>query len=256
MGIQPAVPSTFIPIKHGSSSKIFCRRLAVIDRRSISPKTRSLVNGSKPIRRLASRLDLPDSVAREAIGIFRIALNGDLVRSRTVEGIAAAAVFIAGKRGDYGLVLKDLTGQTDVSIKETCKCIRTLQMWLKPEKRRRDIAILIGRLGTELGVTMYTQQEAHSLLRRAEVQHVTMGKRPMTSAAICLYIAGMRTGERRTQVEVARTAKTTPVTIRQRSNELIEALELNVERKRGAGAKSIIIEDYAVFTRQKAIAGP
>ena len=71
-----------------------------------------------------------------------------------------------------------------------------------------------------------------------------MGKNPLSVAAAAIYIAGIRTGERRTQQQVAKAAKTTPVTLRNRFREIVDALEFSdVIVKRGAASAPVYIRD-------------
>ena len=226
-------------------------RLATIDQRSVKKEDRRLLKGSKAIRRITSRLNIPESITNESITIYRKALKADLVKNRTVEGMATAAIFITCKKGDFGLVLKDLLAAPSINAKEIRRCIRTLHMHLKVSVGSRDLSILVSRLGQELALTVYTQSQACDLVKEVQDRRLNMGKNPMTIAAACLYLASIMTGERRTQIEVAQVAKTTPVTVRQRSDEIIKNLDLKIERKRGAGAKSVVVEDPSVFTRQE-----
>jgi hypothetical protein len=54
----------------------------------------------------------------------------------------------------------------------------------------------------------------------------------------------VKTGERRTQQQIARAAKTTPVTIRNRFKEIVRILGMDdIEVKRGAAAIPVFIDD-------------
>jgi len=63
---------------------------------------------------------------------------------------------------------------------------------------------------------------------QAEEIQITTSKRPQNMAAACVYISSLLTGEKRTQGEIAREAKVTEVTIRNRCKELAQRLEFNV----------------------------
>ena len=100
---------------------------------------------------------------------------------------------------------------------------------------------------------MVTQNEALKIITKAKDAGITVGKNPMSVAAAALYIAGVRTGERRTQQQLASAAKTTPVTIRNRFKELMVTLGgfEDIKIKRGAAAIPVIISDPIQFAQEK-----
>jgi len=54
----------------------------------------------------------------------------------------------------------------------------------------------------------------------------TIGKDPKGMAAAAIYVASILTGSRRTQLEIARTARVTEVTVRNRYKEMVERLNI------------------------------
>jgi transcription initiation factor TFIIB len=58
-----------------------------------SKAERNLAHGLGEVRRIASALELSDSVRDQACQLFRSAQNEDLLRGRSIEGIAAASVY-------------------------------------------------------------------------------------------------------------------------------------------------------------------
>jgi len=100
-----------------------------------------------------------------------------------------------------------------------------------------DPKVLVQRLGNELDLTIDTQKIAIDIINKAVDSNVTIGKNPVSIAAASLYIACVKTGERRTQHQIAKAANTTPVTIRNRFKELEAQLNIkNLQVKRGAAA--------------------
>ena len=81
---------------------------------------------------------------------------------------------------------------------------------------------------------MDARKQAVEIILKAKAAGITVGKNPMSISAAALYIAGVKTGQRRTQLDMAAAAKTTPVTIRNRFKELTEVLKLEpIKIKRG-----------------------
>ena len=96
---------------------------------------------------------------------------------------------------------------------------------------------------------MATRNVACAIVDRTKGASITDGKNPMSVAAATLYVAGVQTGERRTQAQMAGAARTTPVTIRNRFKELLDVLQIDFDIKRGAAAVPVYIEDRVAFVR-------
>ena len=71
----------------------------------------------------------------------------------------------------------------------------------------------------------------------------------MSVATTALYTAGVQTGERLAQTQMAGATRTTPVTISNRFKELLNVLQIEIEIKRGAAAVPMYIEDRVAFVR-------
>ena len=76
-----------------------------------------------------------------------------------------------------------------------------------------------------------TQNDALSVLKRAEEVELTSGRGPAGISAAALYVAALINDEKKTQREVADIAGITEVTIRNRYKELIEKLDLEEKIK-------------------------
>jgi transcription initiation factor TFIIB len=139
----------------------------------------------------------------------------------------AASVYIACRESNIPLVLKDISPATpNLPIKDLGRCVRVMLRYLNLKPQSSDYSSLIYRLGESLRMPMDTRALAVKIMDCARTQGITMGKNPMSIAAAALYIAGIQTNERRTQIEMAEVAKTTPVTIRNRFKDLITVLQL------------------------------
>ena len=98
---------------------------------------------------------------------------------------------------------------------------------------------MIPRLSSKLELTQETENQARLILVDARKGKLDMGKSPMSVAAAAIYLACLRTGERRTQQMVAEAAMTTPVTLRNRFRAISEALTIDVNVRRGAAATPV-----------------
>lgn len=230
-------------------------RLSQVNNQSLESKVRNLKQALREIKRLKSQLQITVQNAELASIYYRKVLQANLIRGRSIIGMAAACIYLACRKTKTPLTLKDLQEATDLSIKELGRCVRiVLKLLEKEENTNKDqktaYPALILKLGQNLEMSMPTIKIAIKISEEARKHGLTIGKNPMSIAAASLYIAGVYTGERRTQSQIARAAKTTPVTIRNRFKEIIGVLNLDdLEVKRGAAAIPVYIDDPRKLSR-------
>jgi transcription initiation factor TFIIB len=227
-------------------------RLANLDRRR-NCEIRNLRVALRELQRLTSQLGLGESISQLASIIYRKCLKANLIRGRSINVIIAASLYIACRKDGVPVTLKDIQERANSSPKELSRAIRVLITELNIRPQNSAPNALLQKLGTILKVTMVTQNEALKIISKAKEASITVGKNPMSVAAAALYIAGVRTGERRTQQQLAAAAKTTPVTIRNRFKELMNVLGGfdDIKIKRGAAAIPVIISDPIQFAQEK-----
>lgn len=230
--------------KLSSSKRMAFNRLTTVNNYAFESHLRNLRIALRELKRLKSQMELPERTAQIASSYYRTCLKKNLIRGRSIDGMIAASLYLACRKTKIPITLKDINMNTNATIKELGRCVRTIIQHLKarPDSGRHES--LIHRLGGELEISMPTRMEAVRIVRLAREKGITVGKNPMSIAAACLYIAGVKTGERRTQQQIAYCAKTTPVTIRNRFKEIVKILELeDIHVKRGAAAIPVFIED-------------
>jgi len=149
--------------------------------------------------------------------------------------MVAAAIYLAARQYNNPTTLKDIEKHIRADRKVIARCFRLYVQELNIRPTPIDPTLLLSKLCDELELTSATQTEARIILEETKSRRLDMGKNPLSVAAAAIYIAGIRTGERRTQQQVAKVAKTTPVTLRNRFREIVDALEFSdVIVKRGS----------------------
>ncbi|UCE13758.1 MAG: transcription initiation factor IIB [Candidatus Heimdallarchaeota archaeon] len=230
--------------KLSSSKRLAFNRLSSVDNHAHESEIRNLRIALRELKRLRSQMELPDRTAQMASSYYRQCLKKNLIRGRSIDGMIAASLYLACRKTQIPLTLKDIATDANVSSKELGRCVRTIVQHLRtrPDSGRHEA--LIHRLGEDLSLSMPTRITAVNIAKQTREYGITVGKNPMSIAAACLYIAGVKTGERRTQQQIARAANTTPVTIRNRFKEIVRVLRMDdIEVKRGAAAVPVFIED-------------
>ncbi|MFW9994953.1 MAG: transcription initiation factor IIB family protein [Candidatus Odinarchaeota archaeon] len=227
-------------------------RMSNIDNRTRHGEIRNLRIALKELKRIKSQLELNEGIAKSSSLIYRKSLKLNLIRGRSIDGMIAASIYLACRQSGIPLTLKEILSVTNsISSKELGRCVRILikELKIRPPANSNWNAI-VHKLGEQLQLTMYTRKIATEIIEKAREEGITVGKNPVSICSAALYIAGVKSGERRTQQQIAQAAKTTPVTIRNRFKELLRVLDIkHVEVKRGAAAIPVYITDPTKFYR-------
>jgi len=201
-------------------------RLRTLQRRSrvSDSKERTLYLALSEIMRLTSKLSLPKAVSESASIIYRKALNGGLVRGRSVQGLSAAAVYLACREFGVTRSLDDVASASNLSRKELGRNYRFIVKALDLQVPPPEPGIYISKISNELVAQGNVEEAANKILKAAKRLKMTSGKGPRGLAAAACYIASVITGERVAQREIADMAGLTEVTLRNRYKEFFKNL--------------------------------
>lgn len=187
-----------------------------------SKAERNLAHGLGEVRRLASALDLSDSVRDQACQLFRSAQNEDLLRGRSIEAIAAASVYGACRCNGLSRLVDDVSEMARVAESRVTNAYKTLNEELSLPAEPVSPSMFVPRLASDLECPDEIRQRARTLAEQAEERGVTTGVHPAGFAAACLYKAGQEQGQWVTQSDVAETGNVTPTTVRTHHETLAE----------------------------------
>lgn len=190
---------------------------------------RNLAFALGELDRMASGMGLPRNVRETAAVIYRKAVNENLIRGRSIEGVVAASLYAACRKCKVPRTLDEVAGTSRVGRKEIGRTYRFMarQLMLKlMPTRPQDY---VSRFCSELKLSGEVQSKALEILKEATDKELTSGRGPTGVAAAAIYVSSILCNERRTQREVADVAGVTEVTIRNRYKELTEKLGIEVE---------------------------
>ena len=187
-----------------------------------SEAERNLAHGLGEVRRIASVLELSDSIRDQACQLFRNAQNEDLLRGRSIEAIAAASIYGACRCNGHSRLLNDVVDAARVEQSRVTNAYKTLNTELGLPTQPVRPSEFIPRLASELDVPANIRQRARRLAEQSESSGVASGVKPSGFAAACLYKAGREEGRWLTQAEVAEVASVTATTIRSHRDTLNE----------------------------------
>ena len=209
----------------GQKAQIF--RLRKWQRRiRVSDATeRNLAFALSEISKIANNLSLPKNILETASVIYRKAVKEHLIRGRSIQGVTAAAIYVACRQCGLARTLEEIARASNINKKEVGRSyrflVKELDYFIPPLKPSQYVT----KFSNQLTMQGKVEEIAHKILAAAKDLKLTSGRGPTGIAAAASYIASVLTGERKTQREIAEIAQVTEVTIRNRYKELVERLQ-------------------------------
>ncbi len=191
------------------------------NRSKISSKAeRNQVYGFTEIRRLVSAMELPRSVRESAAVLFESAQSADLLRGRSLEGFAAAAVYATCRTQSIARSIDEIVEIARADENELQAAYDALNRELGLPTGPIDPKEYIPRFASQLEATDAVETTALRLATTAKDNGLTNGRDPTGVAAGCLYLAARSEGSELTQAAIADVADVSPVTLRKTYHEL------------------------------------
>ena len=185
---------------------------------------RNLAFALSEISKISNNLSLPKNIVETASVIYRKAVKERLIRGRSIQGVTAAALYVACRQCGLARTLEEIAQASNIHKKEVGRSyrflVKELDYFIPPLKPSQYIA----KFSNQLTIQGKVEEIAHKILGAAKELKLTSGRGPTGIAAAASYIASVLTGERKTQREIAEIAQVTEVTIRNRYKELVDRL--------------------------------
>jgi transcription initiation factor TFIIB len=189
---------------------------------------RSLAVALSLLDRMASSMSLSRTLRETAAMIYRKAALKKLVRGRSIEGVAAAALYAACRQCHVPRTLDEISNVAHIPRKEIGRIYRYISRELGLKLLPISPEDYVSRFCSELKLSIDVQAKTLEILQEAAHKELASGRGPTGLAAASLYIASVLCGERRTQREVSDIAGVTEVTIRNRYKEIAEKLDIGI----------------------------
>jgi len=179
-----------------------------------SKRERNQVYGFTEIRRLMGALSLPDRIRDQSCSLFRSAQEADLLRGRSIEGFASAAVYAACRVAGVSRTTSEILAVAKATAGEHHAAYDALNRELGLPVAAADPTEFIARFASELDLGQPVRRRARELATRAVEDGHANGRNPSGVAAGALYLAASRANEGITQAAAAEVADVTAVTVR------------------------------------------
>src|ERR687886_2560606 len=187
-----------------------------------------LIHAFNKLRILKDKLTLPYVVVEKAAYIYRKAHERKLSRGRLISGLVAASVHIACREMNTTRTLKDIAAASNIKRKQLGKAYTLLFIELDIKVPLADHTKCIAKVANKANLSEKTKRHAIRTMdeiKRKDDDMVSAGKNPMALAATILYFSCLKTGENKSQFDIAEAAGVTEVTIRNRSRDIKNKLE-------------------------------
>ncbi|ELY56900.1 transcription initiation factor TFB [Natronococcus amylolyticus DSM 10524] len=184
---------------------------------------RNLQFALSEIDRMASALGVPQSTREVTSVLYRRALEEDLIRGRSIEGVATAALYAGCRQEGLPRSLEEVTEVSRIERIEVSRTYRYISSELGLEIRPIDPKQYVPRFCSALDLPQEVEAKAKEIIDET-ADPLLSGRGPSGFAAAAIYAASLLCNEKKTQREVADVAQVTEVTIRNRYQEQIEML--------------------------------
>lgn len=209
-------------------------RLTKWHKRLIKSKDRNLSFALSELQRIVSFLNLSRPIHERIARYYEQAVNGGLVRGRSIESVVAAITYAVARQFHSPRTLDEISEASGVEKREIGRTYRYIARELGIRILPANPINYVPRFCSMLGLSDKVQARAIDILRKAKKHDITSGKGPTGVAAAAIYVACVLSGEKRTQREVADIVGVTEVTIRNRYKELIDKLGIEEEVEKRA----------------------
>ena len=192
---------------------------------------RNLTFALSELDRMASNLDLQKNLRECSAKIYRDAVEAHLIRGRSIEGVAAASLYAACRMYKIPRTLNEIADIARVNKKEIGRSYRFISKELELNLNPTKPLDFLTRFVSELELSTECHKLAKKIIKMAEFRGLTSGRGPTGVCAAAIYAASILAEERRTQRIIAKVSQVTEVTVRNRFQELIENLNLGIQKK-------------------------
>lgn len=210
--------------KLNSDRRQSIRRLKTWDYRIQPCSNKNLKVAFAELDKLRDKLGLTSAVVENTAFIYRKALEKKLIRGRSIEAILAACVCISCKELGILKSINEVAEAASIKRKVLAKSYRLLKFRLDIEIPLADPIKCIAKVANKAEVEERTKRKGIEIINYIVQRQISALKDPMGLAAAILYISSLRTGNYKTQHDIALAAGVTEVTLRNRYKEITEKL--------------------------------
>ena len=164
---------------------------------------RNLTQAFAQLDTLKDKLGLPSVVIEKTAYIYRKAQENRLVVGRSISALLAAAIYAACREMGIPRTLNDIARKSNVKRKSVAKYYRQLLLELDLMIPMVEPMKCITRIANKAKVSEKTKHHAINIMNTVIENEISAGKDPMGLAATVIYASCIKTGEIKTQKQLA-----------------------------------------------------
>jgi transcription initiation factor TFIIB len=192
-----------------------------------TPTDRNLRQAFEHLDMLKDKLGLSDAIIEKTAYVYRKAQVNGMVRGRTINSVLAASLYITCREMRISRTLKDIAAISNIKRKELARMYRLMFFKLDVKIPIVDPLKCVVKISNKINLSEKTKRKAISIMNDVTKKEISAGKDPMGIAATVLYLSCLKTGEHRSQIDIANAAGVTEVTVRNRFKDLKRQFDLN-----------------------------
>lgn len=174
---------------------------------------RSLVSGLRELRDVAAAVELSQPIRERAAYWYRKTVQNGLLKGRSIEGFAAACVFLSARERRHPMTLSRLAPYSPLSESKIRNHVSILRIEFEPSIPPARPQDFLPRVVSELEFDPDVEHRAGGYLTRATDEELHIGKHPAAIAATAVYAAATDLDLPVNQQAVAEAADVSAVTI-------------------------------------------
>jgi len=177
---------------------------------------KNLAHGLSEIKRIVGVLDLGESIRERASYLYREAQSNDLLPGRSIESMAAGAVYAACRQQRLPRYLDEVSDAAHVDTGKVRLAYQTLNRELELQVPPPLPVDYLPRIASEVDAPITVRERAWELCSSTTVEDLMCGRKPASVAAGCLYYAIQELDESGSilQADIAEAAGVTAVSLR------------------------------------------
>jgi len=200
-------------------------RLRMWDKNSRSANYgKSLPKGFLLLDAISAKLGLPESVIEQTAHLFRKILAKKISSGRAISDTLCAATYISCRLSNTPRTIQDIADAANIKKKNLQKVYRFIARELDIYPKIYDPTEFVTRISNAVHISEKTERHAFRILNLASKRMVSTSKNPMAMAAAAIHLASKLNNEKISQLKISDASGISAVTIRNRSNEIMNEI--------------------------------
>ncbi|OAG29454.1 transcription initiation factor TFIIB [Nematocida displodere] len=188
---------------------------------SLRGPERALINGLNLIAAFCERKNLSKTISDAAKYVFKTVEEKKVLKGKSLDGVAAACIYIACRQAGYVRTFKEVSILTAVPKKEVGRCYKAIFPYIE-KMAVVSTEDIVARFCSDLTLSIEIQKVALVISQKAQILGCIAGKSPDSIAAAIIYlITNLFPGQKKIQKDIQIVTNVTDVTIKNTYKELL-----------------------------------